>query len=190
MIINIKQGEALRKMGKVKFSNVKLAAMSQSWANVEGRPDEQSEEYLTFVKQIGLKYVIVEAFGEGTTYESLLKKRLQIEAAGLEVANTGLGNDHRIILNLPGRDEEVEAHKNFIRNAGKAGYHTIWNHYSGSSVWSTEREQIRSASGRAFDMEKARKDGCNLTTNEYGDKRSGTTGYPDHPTAPWEARWS
>jgi mannonate dehydratase len=85
-----------------------------------------------------------------------------------------MGTDHTIILNLPGRDEKVEAHKNFLRNAGKAGYHTVWNHYSGSSIWSTGREVIRSASGRAFDMEKARKDGYK--------SRSGETWYPDRST--------
>jgi mannonate dehydratase len=154
---------------KENTSNVKLAAMDRY-----ARFDDQLEENLTLIKQLGLKYVIVSASGETATYETLLKMRQTIESAGLKVANIGMRTDHTIILNLPGRDEKVEAHRDFLRNAGNADYHTVWNHYSGSSIWSTGREVIRSASGRAFDMEKARRDGCRM--------RNGETWYPDHPT--------
>ena len=138
---------------KENTSNVKLAAMDRY-----ARFNDQLEENLTLTKQLGLEYLIVSPPGQGATYENLLKMRQTIEAAGLKVANIGMGTTHAIILNLRGRDEEVEEYKTFIRNAGKAGYHTVWNHYSGSSIWSTGREVIRSASCRAFDLEKAETD--------------------------------
>ena len=161
-------------------SNVKLSAMSErSWARVEERPlYEQSEDYLMWAKQIGLHYVILESDSGVTNtidYESLLKIRLQIEAAGLKVANVELnaGSGTSILLNLPDRDEKVEETKSFIRNVGKAGYNTIWTHYLGIGIWRTEREDFRFASGSAFDYEKVKRDGYK--------RRNGETWFPDRP---------
>ena len=172
-------------------SNVKLSAMAQRvWENEETQLRESiwgissrkiyndeygiNQDYLTWAKQIGLQYVIVDASGNDTTYENLLNKRLAVEAAGLKVANVGIRVDHTTILNLQGRDEKVEEHKNLIRAASKAGCHTVWSHYSASSIWNTGREVVRGASGRSFDLEKARTVGYQ--------RRNGETWYADRPT--------
>jgi len=158
-------------------SNVKLAAMSQRrWANEETHLDEYgvSRAYLDFVKQIGLRYVIVDPPGNSVSSDHLLHTRLAIEEADVKVANVGIRVDHTTILNLEGRDERVEGHKAFIRNAAKAGYHTVWSHYSASSIWTTGREMIRGSSGRSFDAEKAKIDGYKKTWDQ--------TWYADRPT--------
>lgn len=152
---------------KENTSNVKLAAMNGH---------DTSEEHLSFVKQLGLDYVVVWTSGERTTYENLLKLRQTIEAAGLKVANVGNGSTHnqdKITLNLPGREEKIEEYKNFLRVAGKAGYHTSIYAHMANGIWSTDRELSRGASARALDMEKARTVGWKT--------RSGTF-YPDKPT--------
>ncbi len=160
-------------------SNVKLSAMSQRrWSIAEGGPRyEQSEDYFTWMKQIGLHYLVIDSYSgvsNATDYESLLKIRQQVEAAGLKAANVGINSgDTSILLNLPDRDEKVEESKTFIRNVGKAGYDTVWTHYVGTGIWRTEREDFRFASGSAFDYEKAKRDGYK--------RRNGETWYPDRP---------
>ncbi len=158
-------------------SNVKLSAMSQRrWATEETQLDGfgVSVEYLAYVKQIGLQYVIVRSPGNGASQEHLLHNRKAIEAAGLKAPNVGIRVDHTTILNLEGRDEKVEELKAFIRNASAAGYHTVWSHYSSSSIWNTGREMIRGASGRAFDLEKARGKGYQKSVDRtwYADRPS------------------
>ena len=134
-------------------SNVKLAAMNGS---------DASEENLTYVKQLGLEYVVTWTGGANTTYENLLRMRQTIEAAGLKVANIGNGTTHnqdKITLGLPGRDEKIEEYKNFLRVAAKAGYHTSIYAHMANGIWSTERAYSRLASARSFDLEKAKTEG-------------------------------
>lgn len=153
---------------KENTSNVKLAAM---------RGDDTSEENLTFIKQLGLDYVVVWTSGEKTTYENLLKLRQTIETAGLKIANIGNGSTHcqdKITLRLPGCDEKIEEYKNFLRVSAKAGYHTSIYAHIANGIWSTDREKTRGgASARGFDLEKARTEGVQIGNNRY---------YVDKPT--------
>ncbi|MFC1693191.1 mannonate dehydratase [Candidatus Latescibacterota bacterium] len=149
---------------KINTSNVKLAAMSgQNTRN----------DYHTYIKQLGLEYVVVWTLGD-TSYDHLMDIRRTIEASGLKIANIGNGPTHnqdKITLNLPGRAEKIEEYKTFLRNAGRAGYHTsIYAHMASnserlSSVWRTENEPTRGgALGSTFDLEKA-KAGINVRWN-------------------------
>ena len=140
----------------VNTSNIRLAAMNgQNTRN----------DYHAYVKQLGLDHVVVWTQND-TSYDALLKLRKTVEASGLKAANIGNGPTHnqdKITLGLPGRDEKIEEYKTFLRNAGRAGFHSsIYAHMASndeqlSSVWRTKSEPVRGgALGSAFDLDKAK----------------------------------
>jgi len=116
-----------------------------------------TDEDLTFAKQMGVGYVSVPT--RGGTYETFAGIKQRVESHGLKVANVGNSSVHNmqeVTLNLPGRDEKIEAYKQYLRDLAKAGiYYTTYAHM-GNGIWSSRREMTRGgAPARAFRMETA-----------------------------------
>jgi len=114
-----------------------------------------TDDYLTFLKQIGAEYVSVGAPPDMRTAEGFLAIKKRYADAGITVwniGNTSVHNMPEVTLNLPGRDQKIEEYKQYLRNLGKAGiYYTTYAHM-GNGIWSSGRSETRGASAREFDM--------------------------------------
>jgi len=124
---------------------------------------EPSEADLQFVRQMGVEYAVLWTHGANANYDYFASRRELFENAGIKIYGFGNGSVHNqdaIVLNLPNRDEKVEEYKRYIRALGKAGIpYTTYAHMA-NSVWSTEPERTRGgARARAFDTDKAQKEG-------------------------------
>ena len=119
---------------------------------------EPTADDLTFVRQLGIKYVTMWTRGPDCTPEYYVRCRKMIADAGLTLygfGNTAVHNQDAIVLNLANRDDKVEEYKAHLRNLAQAGIpYTTYAHMA-NGIWSTEREESRGASARAFDLAKA-----------------------------------
>jgi mannonate dehydratase len=132
---------------------IKLCAQSSA---------KPSDDELLFLKQLGAQYVSVGSTPDLRTAEGFAQIKKRYADAGITVwniGNTDVHNMPEVTLNLPGRDEKIEAYKQYIRNLGKAGiYYTTYAHM-GNGIWNSGRATIRGASGREFDMASPNKAG-------------------------------
>ena len=109
-----------------------------------GQFNQISQERLQFVKQLGVKDVLLNTAdlpGE-TRWEfmDLRRLRTEIENAGLRLAaleNVPVKFYDKIMLGWPGRDEQIENIATTIRNIGKAGIEIFGYHWMPNSVWRT-----------------------------------------------------
>ena len=120
-------------------------------------PGDFTAEDLVFARQLGVEYVTIPT--RGGTYETFARSKQRVEAAGLKVANIGNANVHNmpeVTLNLPGRDQKIEAYKQYLRDLARAGiFYTTYAHM-GNGIWSSPRETTRGgAAARAFRLETA-----------------------------------
>lgn len=120
---------------------------------------DPTEEDLSFVKQMGVDYVVLWTDASKSSYDYYASRRRLFENAGIKVygfGNRDVHNQDAIVLNLPGRDAKVEQYKKHLRDLGKAGIpYTTYAHMA-NGIWSTTREETRGgASARGFDMASA-----------------------------------
>ncbi len=125
-------------------------------------PAVPTDDDLLFLKQLGVGYVSVGSTPELRTAEGFLQITKRYAAAGITVwniGNTDVHNMPEVTLNLPGRDEKIEAYKQYLRNLAKAGIHYTTYAHMGNGIWSSERAESRGASARAFDQASPQKQG-------------------------------
>ncbi len=118
-----------------------------------------SDEEIQFAKQVGADWVVIGDPGEHTVAKYREIKR-RFEAHGLQVytiRHSTIGeNMEEITLNLPGRDEKLQAYLDYLRTLGGADIRYARYAHMGNGIWSTEREPIRGgAMARAFRLPKA-----------------------------------
>jgi len=126
---------------------------------------EVTEEKLEFVKQMGVSGVIVhflEAPGDGYwEFKSFLNLRTRVEAAGLKLEAIGGLPWHfyyKVMLGLPGRDEQIENWCKTLRNMGATGIPLLGYNFTPLFVWRTSRD-TRGRGGAhvaSFNMELAK----------------------------------
>jgi mannonate dehydratase len=108
-------------------------------------PDAQEEE-LQFAAQLGVPCVYTWVRPEQRTFEALSALQTKVASHGLELYMAGsyhLGKSDRIHLALPGRDEDIAAFQDFVRNLGRAGIrHTTFT-WEPDKVWSSEPTTTR-----------------------------------------------
>lgn len=94
-------------------------------------------------------------------YDDLARLRERVESYGLRLEpleNTPIRFSDRAMLGLPGRDEQISAYQQTIRNLGRAGIPVLGYHFMPNGVWRTSRR----APGRggaictAFDLQAGR----------------------------------
>ena len=120
---------------------------------------EPIEGELQFVKQMGIKYVILRAGGNENSYQCYANRRSLVEEAGLKlygILNRGVHNQDSIVLNLAKRGNKIEEYKAHLRNLAQAGIpYTTYAHMA-NGIWRTKPELTRgSAMSKAFNLEKA-----------------------------------
>ena len=142
--------ERIRSDKKTEKALMKIALQS---------PSEPGEDDIKFIQQLGIDQVVLWTGAEKASHEYYSSRRKIYEDQGIKVfgfGNRDVHNQDKITLNLPGRDEKIEAYKKHIRDLGKAGIHYTTYAHMANGIWSTERETTRGgASARAFNLEEA-----------------------------------
>jgi mannonate dehydratase len=117
---------------------------------------DPSDEDLQFMNQIGVRYAAVTIHRKDDNVDNMRRIKAKVESAGLRVWNIGHDgnrNQEEIVLNLPGRDERIEAYKRYLQNCGKAGIRYVTYAHMGNGIWHTARETTRgNASARGFNL--------------------------------------
>lgn len=116
-----------------------------------GQFKELTDEKLRFAKQIGVGGIQMnnptlpgESRWEEQDVRALVEKT---ESYGLKfeaIENVPVHFYNKVMLGLPGRDEQVENYNATIRAVGRAGIPILGHHFMPNSVWRTDR----SAPGR------------------------------------------
>lgn len=131
-----------------------------------GQFNELDEGRLKFIKQLGVNDVVIHTprlpGDKQWELDDLLNLRKQVENAGLRlgaIENVPMHFYDKLMLGLPGRDEQLEHMQNTIRNMGKVGIPVFGYHWMPNSVWRTPAVAVRGgAIATAFDLDLAKKD--------------------------------
>ncbi|MES1260367.1 MAG: mannonate dehydratase [Acidobacteriota bacterium] len=127
-------------------SNVKIAHRLD-WKNL-------TDDDLLFLQQIGLRWARLE-FGEGTTtLETLRGARERFARFGMKIYS-GVHYSYRsprVQLGLPGRDEDIAAYCQFIRDIGKLDIPVASYDFHPANTYTTRMVQRRGYTAREFDV--------------------------------------
>jgi mannonate dehydratase len=111
-----------------------------------GQFHELTEEKLRFAAQIGVKGIQMNnpTLPGDTRWEEADVRALveRVEAHGLvfeAIENVPTHFYHKVMLGLPGRDEQIENYCHTIRAVGRAGVPILGYHFMPNSVWRTEK---------------------------------------------------
>ncbi|MFH1008393.1 MAG: mannonate dehydratase [Candidatus Latescibacterota bacterium] len=131
-----------------------------------GQFDQVTDERLRFIKQLGVDDLVFNTpILPGDThweFGDLLFLRMQCEDAGLRlyaIENVPVSFYDKVMLGLPGRDEQIAHMAATIGNMGRAGVFILGYHWMPNSVWRTSRSTPGrgGATGTSFDMELAKR---------------------------------
>jgi len=126
-----------------------------------GQFSELTDEILQFIKQVGADdFLMNTASLPGSSrweYEDLAVLVERARAADLRLMaleNVPVSFYDRIMLGLPGRDEQVEHMVATVRNVGRAGIPILGYHWMPNSVWRTPEPATLRGGARAtrFDL--------------------------------------
>ena len=128
-----------------------------------GQFSELTDERILFIRQCGVDDIVLntpELPGEQRwEYDDLLALRTRASAAGLRlisIENVPVPFYDKIMLGLPGRQEQLENMSQTVRNLGRAGVPILGCHFMPNSVWRTRPRRIRGgAVATAFDLKQA-----------------------------------
>ena len=130
-----------------------------------GQFNQVTDELLQFIKQLGVDDVLLntpELPGDTHwAFMDLLHLRTRCEDAGLRLfalENVPTKFYDKVMLGLPGRDEQIEHMSATIRNMGRAGIPILGYHWMPNGVWRTSRTTPGrgGATVTSFDMELAK----------------------------------
>lgn len=131
----------------------------------EGQFNEVTDELMAFIRQLGITDILLNTPrlpGEQRwEFRDLLLLRTRIEDAGLRLMaleNVPISFYDKIMLGLPGRDEQIEHMAETISNMGRAGIPILGYHWMPNGVWRTSRTTPGRGGARvtSFDMELAK----------------------------------
>lgn len=137
---------------------------------------EPTDRRLRFIKQLGVKDILLNMYQYDTdyehmpnnesmpleeerewSYENLRSLRKRIEGAGLRlnaIENVPISFYDEVMLGKEGRDEQIEHMKTTIRNMGRAGIPIFGYHWAPSGVWRTSTTSVRGgADATTFDLD-------------------------------------
>lgn len=109
-----------------------------------GQFQDLDDETLTYAKQLGVASVQLNtptlAGDHRWEYQDLYTLRMKCEEHGLTLEaleNVPLRFYDKIMLGLPGRDEQIEHYQKTIQNMGRAGIPILGYHFMPNFVWRT-----------------------------------------------------
>ena len=127
--------------------------------------EDLTDETLHFIKQLGVDVVHLSRpllFKEKHyQFMDLLHLRTRCEDAGLileAIEGVPIGSYDKVMLGLPGRDEEIDHLATTIENIGRAGISIFGYHWMPNFVWRTSRTTLGRGNAKftSFDMELAK----------------------------------
>ena len=135
-----------------------------------GQFNEMSDEILAFIKQLGADDFLMNTPklpGEARwEYEDLAAAKKRADDAELRLMaleNVPVHFYDKIMLGLPGRDEQLENMVATVRNMGRAGIPILGYHWIPNSVWRTQEPAVVRGGARATRFNKAEHDPAELT---------------------------
>jgi mannonate dehydratase len=139
----------------------KMTEFDPSNARLCHRLDARSitEDDLQFLQQIGLEWVRLE-FGDGElTPDALEAARQRFARYGMRIYS-GVHYSYRsrrIQLGEPGRDQDIETYRQFLRNLGKLEIPVASYDFHPANTYTTKMVQHRGYTTREFDLDDFRK---------------------------------
>jgi mannonate dehydratase len=130
-----------------------------------GQFDRLTDERLQFIRQLGVEDVLLNTPAlpgdEQWEFIDLLHLRTQCSDAGLRLAaieNVPVRFYDKVMLGLPGRDEQIAHMATTVANVGRAGIPILGYHWMPNGVWRTSRTTRGRGGARvtSFDMDLAR----------------------------------
>jgi len=100
-----------------------------------------SDDFLTFLNQIGIDHVYCWFTPEQYNYEFLSRLRERLEAKDITLYNAGAvhtAKSRKIILGQPGRDEDIQMFIDCLAMLAKAGIHTTTFTWEPDGVWASD----------------------------------------------------
>jgi mannonate dehydratase len=137
---------ALAQIGEQDPGNIRIAH----------RLDAKSitDDDLLFLQQIGLRWVRLE-FGEGAiTLDTLRGAQQRFARFGMQIYS-GVHYSYRstrLQLGLPGRDEDIETYRGFLRDLGKLEIPVASYDFHPANTYTTKMVQHRGYTAREFDL--------------------------------------
>lgn len=126
-----------------------------------GQFQDLTDDMLAFIKQMGANDFLMNTPNlpgdKEWAFDDLAALKAKADGADLRLMaleNVPIPFYERILLGLPGRDEQIEHIANTIRNLGKAGIPILGYHWMPNKVWRTEplAELRGGAKATRFDM--------------------------------------
>ncbi len=116
---------------------------------------EPTADDLAFARQLGIQAAYTWVTPEQRNVAFLRALRDKVEGAGIElymVGNMDVEKSPRIHLALPGRDQDIAAFQQFVRDLGRAGIGVTTFTWEPDRVWSSEPTASRGAPARHVDL--------------------------------------
>jgi mannonate dehydratase len=114
-----------------------------------------SDDDLRFLEQIGLNWVRLE-FGEGEiTLDSLRTQQRRFAQFGMRI-NSGVHyayRSRRVQLGEPGRDQDIETYRRFLRDLGTLGIPVASYDFHPANTYTTKMVERRGYTAREFDLD-------------------------------------
>jgi len=117
------------------------------------RPEMLNESHLAYLKQMGVEYLEVRIPSAQSSYEELVGIRRRVEDAGLKLFEIMLSDKYsspEFTLGLPGRDKEIAAFQNFLKDLGRAGIDATTYAWHTGGVYQTGTTTTRGCQTRLF----------------------------------------
>ena len=113
-----------------------------------------SDDDLLFLKQIGLRWVRLDYGSEDPRVDPLRQVQERLASYGLQVygARHDAYRSLRIQLGQPGRDEDIETYRTFIRSLGSLSIPVSVYDFHPANTYTTDRVQRRGYTAREFDL--------------------------------------
>jgi mannonate dehydratase len=127
--------------------------------------EELADETLSFIKQLGVDVIHLSRpllyDQKHYRFMDLMHFRTKCENAGLmleAIEGVPIGSYDKVMLGLPGRDEEIEHLATTIENIGRAGIPIFSYNWMPNFVWRTSRTTLGRGGAKvtSFDMELAK----------------------------------
>ena len=111
-----------------------------------GQFSEVTDDLMTFIRQLGVEDIVLNSArlpgDERWEFMDLLDLRTTVENAGLRIGspeNVPHQFYDKVMLGLPGREEQIENMAATIRNIGRAGIPILGYHWMPNRVWRSSR---------------------------------------------------